>query len=144
MDPTVENAAITPPEDQPEPRRRITPLVVGLTAGATLLVGLVAGIAIGWKIEQNRVKSDLENIRPVGTVVAVTDESLTVHLRTGSGGERTYRLTDATVIDKADPGAASDIEDGSTVFIRTRRGDDGRVEAAQVVVLPEDLPSGDQ
>ena len=142
MEPTVEHPAVAPP-DEPPPRARRpawTTVVIGLVA---LAVGLGAGVAIGWKVEQNRVRNDIKNIRPVATVVDVTDDTLTVHLRTGRG-ERTYRLTDATVIDKAEPGTTGDIAAGSTVFIRSRRGSDGTVEAAQVVVLPEELPSGDQ
>ena len=57
-----------------------------------------------------------------------TDDSITVRLNTGSG-QKTFALTDATVIDKAESGATADIEKGSTVFVRTRRGDNGELEA---------------
>jgi hypothetical protein len=138
MDPTIEQpSAATPrPAAPAEPKRGLSPmLAIGGMVVALIIGGLVGGV-VGWKVEQNRVKDDVRNIRPVGTVTAVSDNAITVRLRTGSG-ERVYALTDATIIDNAEPGARSDIEEGSTVFLRTRRGSDGELEAAQVVVLPE-------
>jgi hypothetical protein len=147
MDPTMQNPAVetsTPPTEGPPANgdRRVSVLVMALVAGAALVLGGIVGVAIGWKVEQNRVKEDVKNVRPVGTITAVTDDSITVNLRTGSG-RRTYALTDATVIDKAESGATSDIKEGSTVFLRTRRGDNGELEAAQVIVLPEEVPATD-
>ena len=141
MDPTMQNPAVEasapPAEEKPTGGgRRVSLLVASVLAGVALVLGGIVGVAIGWKVEQNRVKDDVKNVRPVGTITAVTDDSITVNLRTGSG-RRTYALTDATVIDKAESGATSDIEEGATVFLRTRRGDNGELEAAQVVVLPE-------
>jgi hypothetical protein len=145
MEPTSENpevpeAATSTPSP---PRRGITPVVTAGIAIVALVVGGLVGVGIGWKVEQNRVEDDVKNIRPVGKVIAVADDSITVDLSTASG-QRTFALTDATVVDKAENGATSDIEEGSTVFLRTRRGDDGELEAAQVVVLPPEASANGQ
>jgi hypothetical protein len=139
VDPTSEQPATT---DAPHaaPRRSISTAVAVGAAVVALVIGGIVGAVIGWKVEQNRVKDDVRNIRPIGTVTDVTDEAITVQLRTG-GGTRVFALTDATVIDKAEGGSLGDIEAGSTVFLRTRRGSDGELEAAQVVVLPESPPA---
>ena len=124
MEPTSENPEVPetassppppPPSTSSTPRRGITPILTAVIAVVALLVGGAIGVGIGWKVEQNRVKADVKNIRPVGKVVAVTDDSITVRLNTGSG-QKTFALTDATVIDKAESGATADIEKGSTVF----------------------------
>jgi len=155
MEPTSENpevpeTASSPPPPPPStpsspstPRRGITPILTAVIAVVALVVGGAIGVGIGWKLEQNRVKDDVKNIRPVGKVVAVTDDSITVRLNTGSG-QKTFALTDATVIDKAESGATADLEKGSTVFVRTRRGDNGKLEAAQVVVLPPEASANGQ
>ena len=54
-------------------------MAVGLVV-AGLLVGAGVGLVVGWKVEQQRVKEDIVNIRPVGTVTAITDSSLTMDL----------------------------------------------------------------
>jgi len=138
--PEVSETASSPP---PPPRRGIAPVVTALIAIGALVVGGLVGVGIGWKLEQQRVKDDVKNIRPVGKVVALSDDSITVQLNTGAG-RKTFALTDATVVDKADSGATADIKEGSTVFVRTRRGDNGKLEAAQVVVLPQEAPADGQ
>jgi hypothetical protein len=145
MEPTIENPEVPETASSPPspPRRGFTAVVTAGIAIAALVVGGVIGVGIGWKVEQNRVKDDVKNIRPVGKVVALTDDSITVALSTG-GGRRTFALTDATVVDKAENGATADIEEGSTVFLRTRRGDDGKLEAAQVVVFPPEASANGQ
>ena len=59
----------------------------GRHRGRRALVGGVVGVGIGWKLEQNRVKDDVKTIRPVGKVVAVTDDSITVRPEHGVGPE---------------------------------------------------------
>ena len=60
-------------------------MAVVLISLVALFVGLVIGGAIGWKVEQQRVKDDLANIRPVGTVAKVNDDPITIKLHTGNG-----------------------------------------------------------
>jgi hypothetical protein len=125
---TVQDRGPTAP-----PRRGRWSVVVAALAG--LLVGGIVGGVAGWQIEQERVKDDVQSIRPIGTVLSYSDDTLRVRLRTG-GGEQTYRITESTDVDIAEPGAPTEITEGATVFLRTRRGDDGVLEAAQVVVVP--------
>jgi hypothetical protein len=113
------------------------PLVV--TAVVALLVGGIAGTALGWKVEQRRVKSDLENIRPIGEVTGVSGDTLRVRL-SSSDGDREFRVTAETVVNGATGRAASDVGRGARVLVRVRPGS-GDLEAAEVVVLPE-LPEG--
>ena len=116
--------------------------------GALVLVVLVAmaisgaaGVAIGWKVEQTRVKEDIENIRPVGTVTSISEDSVTVDLRTASG-TRTFTVTAATVVDGARGGDVSALAEGSIILVKNRRGDDGTLQATEIVVLPESTTFG--
>jgi hypothetical protein len=101
-----------------------------------LAIGGVVGIAIGWKLEQSRVKDDIKNVRPVGTVTAVSDDSLTVALKTASG-TRTYVVTKGTVVDRAESGDLEDVVKGSTVLVKNFHNDDGKLQASEIVVLPK-------
>jgi hypothetical protein len=117
--------------DAPEPPREgVSRTVLVVSVIAALLIAGVAGMAIGWKIEQQRVKDDLSAIRPIGAVTKVTDDSVTVKLSTANG-TRTYVLTNDTKIT-----GATELTEGSTVLIRKARSSDGKVEARQIVVLP--------
>lgn len=116
--------------------------------GALVLVVLVAmaisgaaGVAIGWKVEQTRVKEDIENIRPVGTVTSISEDSVTVDLRTASG-TRTFTVTAATVVDGARGGDVSALAEGSIILVKNRRGDGGTLQAIEIVVLPESTTFG--
>ena len=120
----------------------------GVGRGALVLVVLfamaisgAAGVAIGWKVEQTRVKEDLENIRPVGTVTAISEDSVTVDLRTASG-TRTFTITPATVVDGARGGDVSDLAEGTIILVKNRRGDGGTLQATEIVVLPESTTFG--
>jgi len=115
--------------------------VLVLAVILAVVISGVAGLAIGWKVEQQRVKDDIANIRPVGTVTAVTDDSVTVELRTASG-TRTYEVTDATVVDGAAGGDVSDLAEGSIILVKNNRGDDGKLQATEIVVLPETTTFG--
>jgi hypothetical protein len=105
---------------------------------AAALAG-VAGIVIGWKVEQQRVKDDLANIRPIGTVTAVDDDSMTVNL-SSSSGVRTYQISQATIIAGEAGGDTSAVPEGSTVLVKTSGGDDPN--AIEVVVFPENTTYG--
>lgn len=119
----------------PSPGR--SPLAaVGLVV-AGLLVGAGLGLVVGWKVEQQRVKEDIVNIRPVGTVTAVTDSSLTMDLLT-STGVRVFSVSDATVFDGGDQ---ADVVEGSIVLVKSRSGEGG-LRAVEVVLLPDTTTFG--
>jgi hypothetical protein len=99
-----------------------------------VVVAGIAGVAVGWKVEQNRVKDDVKNVRPVGTVTAVDDGSLTISLQTASG-TRTYVITKGTVVDRARTGELGDVTKGSTVLVKGFTAD-GKLQASEIVVLP--------
>jgi hypothetical protein len=104
-----------------------TTLVVSVLVAAFLAGAL--GVAVGWKLEQQRVKDDVANIRPIGTVTTIDDDSVTIELETSSGS-KTYEITDKTNVEGADK-----IEEGATILVRASHGgDDGR-EAEQIIVL---------
>jgi hypothetical protein len=105
-----------------------------------VVVAGIAGVAVGWKVEQRRVKDDVKNIRPVGTVTAVDDGSLTVALRTSSGTQ-TYAITKGTVVDRARAGEPGDVTKGSTVLVKSFRKD-GKLQASEIVVLPGNTKLG--
>jgi hypothetical protein len=106
-----------------------TPLII--TAIVALAVGGVIGLAAGWKIEQSRVKDDVKNVRPVGTVTAVDDGSVTIDLVTASG-TRTYTLSDATVVEQADRAEAADITEGAKILVKSN-GE----QASEIIVLSD-------
>jgi hypothetical protein len=116
-----------------------TVLIVGVVAA--LVVGGLAGTALGWKIEQRRVKDDLANIRPVGKVTAVNGNSLTIALQSSSG-TRTYVVTSGTKVDRAREGTTSDVKKGSTVLVKNFTNDQGHLEASEIVVLPDSTRLG--
>lgn len=113
-------------------------LVISMLAAA--LVAGIVGVIIGWKVEQQRVKSDLANIRPIGTVTSVEDGTVTVQLRSASG-TRTYEVTDATVIDGESGGDTSALPEGSTVLVKSKKSD-GDLEAVEIVIFPEGTTYG--
>jgi len=115
--------------------------VLILSVVVALALGGLAGVVIGWKVEQSRVKDDIKNIRPVGTVTAVKGDSVTVKLKTSSG-TRTYTLTGDTVVDSAETGTADDVVEGATVLVKTGRGSDGKLEAKEIIVLPDSTTFG--
>jgi hypothetical protein len=111
---------------------RVTLLV---SVVAALLIGGVVGAAVGWKVEQERVKDDLANIRPIGTVTAVDDDSVTLRMRT-TDGERTYAVTAQTEVQGAD-----ELTEVATVLVRRSSGDGDDREAGVLIVLPEEEPA---
>jgi hypothetical protein len=122
------------PQDARESRVSRTALIVSVVAA--LAIGGIAGVAIGWKVEQSRVKDDIKNVRPVGTVTAVGDGSFTVDLQTSSG-TRTYVIKSGTVVDRAKVGDEGDLAEGQTVLVKSFKNADGKLEASEIVVLPD-------
>lgn len=111
----------------------VTVLIVSVLVAA-LLAGL-AGVVIGWKVEQQRVKDDVSNVRPIGTVTALDDDSVTIRLNTASGS-KTYVLADGTSID-------GEMVEGSTVLIRDSHSSDGGLQATRIIVLPDGTASAE-
>jgi hypothetical protein len=119
--------------DPRRPRRAVAGAVVAGVAG--LLIGGAVGFVGGWQVEKRRIEDDISHIRPVGVVVDVSDDSVTV--RTG-GERREYRLSEQTVVDTATLGGPGDIEQGATVIVREGRTDGGEMLAREIVVLPDE------
>jgi uncharacterized protein HemX len=153
-DPTTRNSVVTPEpaaappasttstpsgSDAAAPKRGMGTTAVVVSVIAALAIGGIVGIAIGWKVEQQRVKDDVKNIRPVATVTAVDDNSLQVALRSATGN-RTYVITGATKVDAAADGSA-DIAQGDLVIVKSKKVN-GKLQATEVVILPKDTTFG--
>lgn len=136
------------------------------SAALILVVGLLVGLAAGYKIEQGRVKNDVKNVkkeaatksstttvttgsgstsgstsrilRVTGTVDTTAPDLVTV---TAAGGSKRKVATDsATIVVKTSPGTASDITKGSKVVVQAKPG--SLTDAAEVVVLPSKAKLG--
>jgi hypothetical protein len=146
MEPTTtddaggEASAPKPPGSGTSGRSGPSVTLLVLTALGALVVGVVIGGVIGWQVEKQRVEDDIANIRPIGTITEVGDDSFTVNLSTSSG-TREYQVTDETVVQVADTGSAGDLEPGSRVLVRSRDGDGGP-EAIEVVVMAPESSGG--
>ena len=112
---------------------------VVLSVIAALAVGGIVGLAIGWKVEQQRVKDDVKNIRPVGTVTSINDNSMKVALKSSSGNQ-TYVITGTTKVDPAANGSDT-IAQGDVVIVRSKTVN-GKRQATEVVILPKDTKFG--
>jgi uncharacterized protein HemX len=137
--PPTAPAAPTSTDDPAAPKRGMGTAAVVVSVIAALAVGGIVGLAIGWKVEQQRVKDDVKNIRPVATVTSITDNSMTVALKSSSGN-RTYVITDTTKVDPAAEGSAN-IAQGDVVIVKSKRVN-GKLQATEVVILPKDSKFG--
>jgi hypothetical protein len=108
---------------------------------AALALGGLAGVVIGWKLEQKRVEEDVQNVRPVGKVTAVDGDTVTILLKTSSG-KRTFTLTDRTTVESAETGTAADVVEGATVLVKPGPSSGGNLEATEIVVLPDSTTFG--
>jgi uncharacterized protein DUF5666 len=131
------NASVESSDAQAPPSRTTSRGSVVFIAVAALVVGVLVGGVIGWQVEKQRVKDDVAAVRarerPVGTITAVSDDSLTIALN-GGDGSRKFKLTDETAIETAEP-TSEKLAQGATVLVRGRtKGSD--VEAVEVIVLP--------
>jgi co-chaperonin GroES (HSP10) len=115
---------------------KVSRAVVIVSVVVALAIGGLVGVAVGWKVEQGRVKASVKNIRPVGEVTSVSDDAITVTLKTASG-TRTYVVNSGTVVDVAKGGDLSDVEKGSKVLVKNFHNKDGKLEATEIVVLPD-------
>jgi hypothetical protein len=130
-DDTTVAAAEPRPATAPAATRGVSRATLVISVLLALLVGGVVGAAVGWKVEQERVKDDLSSIRPIGTVTAVDEDSVTLRMRT-SDGERTYAITAETELQGAD-----ELTEGATVLVRRSSGDGDERAARVLIVLPE-------
>jgi hypothetical protein len=120
-----------------------------VAAVVALAIGGMAGFAIGFKVEQNRIKSQSKSkrdqaaaraqssskkARPSGTVTAVSPTSFTI--RTSKGKNRVINISDATVVDKTSTGAATDVTQGAKVLVEGKNGSQGSFDATEIIVLP--------
>jgi flagellar basal body-associated protein FliL len=141
---TAPEAAMTEPgsEEAPieaQPRADgVSRTVFIVSLLVAMAVAGAAGVLIGWKVEQQRVKDDLANIRPVGEITELSSDELTVDLVTASG-TRTYVITEATVISGANDGQ---LAEGSKVLVKSRRNADGDLRAIEIVVLGDTTTFG--
>jgi len=147
MEPTTSPETLSEPpdgEDEVEPRPLGMMIVAAIVA---LAVGGLAGFAIGFKVEQNRVKSKNKSAsaakvaqpaarraQPAGTVTAVSPTSITI--KNAKGKNRVINVSTATVIDKSGTGGAADILQGATILVQGKAAPDGSFDAAEIIVLP--------
>jgi hypothetical protein len=154
--------------DEPEPSRttfadsiRRQPAWVLFTGAAAILaVGLVVGMAIGWKVEQNRAKEDIERVREqlranqpdngtpnegagpsvrvIGTVTAAVDDSVTIEL--ADGNRRELAFDDALQLEKTAPAEASDLTSGTRLMWKNVEGEPE--QAAEIIILPDNTTLG--
>jgi hypothetical protein len=149
MEPTTSPETLSEPpdgDDEVEPRPLGMLIVAAIVA---LAVGGLAGFAIGFKVEQNRVKSKNDKsttaaakpaqagarrAQPAGEVTAVSPTSVTI--RNAKGKNRVINVSASTVINKSSTGGATDILQGATVLVQGKAAPDGSFDAAEIVVLP--------
>jgi hypothetical protein len=147
MEPTTTPETMSEPpdgDDEVEPRPLGILIVAAIVA---LAVGGLAGFAIGFKVEQNRVKSQNSKSKsakaaqpaarrgqPAGTVTAVTPTSVTI--KNAKGKNRVINLSSTTVIDKGSTGTSADLVEGATILVDGKAGASGSFDAAEIILLP--------
>lgn len=148
MEPTTPPETLSEPpdgDDEAEPRPLGMLIVAAIVA---LAVGGLAGFAIGFKVEQNRVKSKnktstaaqkaaqpgARRVQPSGEVTGVTATSITI--KNAKGKNRVINVSASTVIDKTSSGGAPDILQGASILVQGKAAPDGSFDAAEIVVLP--------
>jgi hypothetical protein len=120
-----------------------------VAAVVALAVGGLAGFAVGFKVEQNRIKSSSKHKRttaaanaqgnkrraqPSGEVTQVSPTSITV--KTSNGKSRVINLSGTTVVDKVSGGTVADIPQGAKVLFQGEYASDGRFNTTEIIVLP--------
>ena len=153
MDPTSTPEAHAEPLDDDEDDDLGTPKLGMMIVAAVvaLAIGGMAGFAIGFKVEQNRIKSAIKDKRdtaaaraqganrkaqPTGEVTDVSATSITI--RTSKGKSRVINLSPSTVIDKVSAGAAGDVSTGAKVLVQGKSASEGTFDATEIIVLPPD------
>jgi hypothetical protein len=153
MDPTSTPETHADPLDDDEDDDLGAPKLGMLIVAAVvaLAVGGMAGFAIGFKVEQNRIKNQSKDKRdvaaaraqgakrkaqPEGEVTQASPTSITI--RTTKGKSRVINLSGSTVIDKTSGGTAADIPTGSKVIVEGKSASGGSFDATEIIVLPAD------
>jgi len=122
-----------------------------VAAVVALAIGGMAGFAIGFKVEQNRIKNESKKQRDVAAAKnqgsqrkaqpegQVTQSSATsITITTTKGKRRVINLSSRTVIDKTSGGTAADIPAGSKVIVEGKSASGGSFDATEIIVLPAD------
>ncbi len=139
-------------------KRQSTTTLIGAIA-VVLVVGLGAGFAIGYKVEQSRTKDDVQKarenavakaaansktpaaataVRLIGKVDATTADNVSI---TVSGKpSRKVAIRSATTFVKAVPGTAADIVKGSRIVWKPKQG--SLTAAEEIIVLPAQAKLG--
>ncbi len=129
---TTEQGTASGPHPSGGPRANRRPTAVALAVIGGLVVGGVIGGVAGWKIEQQRVKDDVEGTRPIGTVLELSENSVTIEL-SGSDANRTFRLTPETIVaNVSEDGEPRDVALGDEVLVVRRGG-----TVAELLVFPD-------
>jgi hypothetical protein len=120
-----------------------------VAAVVALAIGGMAGFAIGFKVEQNRIKSQSKSKRdaaaakaqntkkkaqPAGTVTAVSADSVTI--RTSKGKSRVINISADTTVGKVAGGTTADVTQGAKVLVQGKNGSGGSFDATEILVLP--------
>ena len=131
-------------------RGQSTGVVAGVSAIA-LVVALIAGVGIGYKIEQSRTKDDLQrakkaaaaavgiggttsgtSTRLIGVVTAASAGSVTITVK--AGGAKTVKLSGRTLVVKASAGSISDVAMNTRLVLQGA----GSLQVAKaLIVLPK-------
>ncbi len=139
-------------------KRQSTTTLIGAIA-VVLVVGLGAGFAIGYKVEQSRTKDDVQKarenavakaaanskkpaaataVRFTGKVDATTADNVSIVV-TGKPSQK-ISIRAATTFVKAVAGTAADIVKGSRVVWKPKQG--SLTAAEEVIVLPAEAKLG--
>ena len=131
-------------------RGQSTGVVAGVSAIA-LVVALIAGVGIGYKIEQSRTKDDLArakkaaaaavgignttsgaSVRLTGVVTAASAGSVTITVK--AGGAKTVKVSGGTIVVKASAGSISDVATNTRIVVQ---GAGSLTVAKALIVLPK-------
>lgn len=127
------------------------------SAAVILVVGLLVGLGVGYKIEQTRVKNDVKTVNAQASKNAAAPaqsqaQSASVQLRgkvttaAANAVNLTFGTTSplltnqATIVVKATPGTSTDIAVGARVVWVVKKGRPTQVDA--VIVLPANAKVG--
>ena len=136
-------------KDSTESWVRSKPMLAMVAVGAIgLVIGGIVGLGVGYKVEKNRVQSDVQRIQRqlqesgatsssdkvvqrVGEVKAVSGDTLTV--QTKLQGDQDIQTGSAAFV-KTEAGKTSDITEGKKILVATG--------GHEVIILPDDSEIG--
>jgi hypothetical protein len=131
-----------------EPKARRLAVIVGVVA---LVVGLAGGFAAGFKVEQNRIKTNAKKAkvsaaakpkvakskkitRVAGPVTAASGNTITIRATTGFPVKVPTPST--VVVTKTTKGSTADIKVGGRILQRGKQIKPGVNQPSEIVVLP--------